>query len=132
MKDLMNIAVINFVTLWGDKEQNLSRITGYCEAAGKRGADFIVFPETALSGYDTDHDHPRAEMMHTRLAETIPGPSTEAVAEIAKKYGIGTYCQLPIDPDLATAVDAGEIEFVMEDGLDPIVEMLKQRTAEEK
>ena len=52
--------------------------------------------------------------------------------EIAKKYGIGTYCQLPIDPDLATAVDAGEIEFVMEDGLDPIVEMLKQRTAEEK
>ena len=44
----------------------------------------------------------------------------------AKKYGIGTYCQLPIDPDLATAVDAGEIEFVMEDGLDPIVEMLKE------
>ena len=95
MKDLMNIAVINFVTLWGDKEQNLSRITGYCEAAGKRGADFIVFPETALSGYDTDHDHPRAEMMHTRLAETIPGPSTEAVAEIAKKYGLYVVFGMP-------------------------------------
>lgn len=95
MKDLMNIAVINFVTLWGDKEQNLSRITGYCEAAGKRGADFIVFPETALSGYDTDYDHPRAEMMHTRLAETIPGPSTEAVAEIAKKYGLYVVFGMP-------------------------------------
>lgn len=47
--------------------------------------------------------------------------------EIAKKHGIETYCQLPVDPDLAAAVDAGEIEFVMEDGLDPIVEMLRKR-----
>ena len=51
--------------------------------------------------------------------------------EIAKKYGIETYCQLPIDPDLAAAVDKGEIEFVMNDELDPIVEMLKKK-AEEK
>ena len=51
--------------------------------------------------------------------------------EIAKKYGIETYCQLPIDPDLATAVDKGEIEFVMNDELDPIAEMLKKK-AEEK
>ena len=51
--------------------------------------------------------------------------------EIAKKYGIETYCQLPIDPDLAAAVDKGEIEFVMNDELDPIAEMLKKQ-AEEK
>lgn len=47
--------------------------------------------------------------------------------EIAKKHGIETYCQLPVDPDLAAAVDAGEIEFVMEDGLDPIVSMLRKK-----
>ena len=58
MKDIMNIAVVNFATEWGNKQSNLKRILEYCEAAGKRGADFIVFPETALISYDTDKDHP--------------------------------------------------------------------------
>lgn len=48
----------------------------------------IVFPETALSGYDNDLDHIGMDKMHCRIAETIPGPSTEQVAEIAKKYGM--------------------------------------------
>ena len=50
--------------------------------------------------------------------------------EIAKKYGIETYCQLPIDPDLAAAVDKGEVEFQMDDELDPIVAMLKKKAEE--
>ena len=65
MKDIMNIAVVNFATEWGNKQSNLKRILEYCEAAGKRGADFIVFPETALISDDTDKDHPQSEMMHT-------------------------------------------------------------------
>lgn len=44
-----------------------------------------MFPETALSGYDNDLDHIGMDKMHCRIAETIPGPSTEQVAEIAKK-----------------------------------------------
>lgn len=84
----MNIAVVNFRADWGNKEANLNRIIGYCEAAGKRRADFIVFPETALTGYENDADKPRCEKMHTLLAETIPGPSTEAVAEYARKYNM--------------------------------------------
>lgn len=51
MKDIMNIAVVNFATEWGNKQSNLKRILEYCEAAGKRGADFIVFPETALINF---------------------------------------------------------------------------------
>ena len=50
--------------------------------------------------------------------------------EIAKKYGIETYVELPIDPDLAAAVDKGEIEFLMNDELDPIAEMLKRKAEE--
>lgn len=88
MKDIMNIAVVNFKAAWGDKAVNLNRIAGYCEAAGKSGADFIVFPETALTGYENDAGKPRSEKMHTRLAETIPGPATDAIAEYAKKYNM--------------------------------------------
>lgn len=86
MKDIMNLALVNYSTVWGDKEANLARILEYCDAAGKRGADFVVFPETALTGYGNDAGKERGEKMHCRLAETIPGPATGAVAEYAKKY----------------------------------------------
>jgi len=46
----------------------------------------IVFPETALTGYDNEVEKPRAEKMHVLQAETIPGNSTNGIAEIARKY----------------------------------------------
>lgn len=110
MKDIMNIAVVNFATEWGNKQSNLKRILEYCEAAGKRGADFIVFPETALSGYDTDKDHPQSEMMHTKLAETIPGPSTEKVAEMAERYGMYIVFGMPEKENDAVYNSAAIIE----------------------
>ncbi|MBU5628050.1 carbon-nitrogen hydrolase family protein [Oscillibacter sp. MSJ-2] len=88
-KDIINIAVVNFNALWGNKQQNLSRIIEYTDIAGKNGVEMIVFPETALSGYDDDSAHiDRGEKMHTVLAETIPGPSTDVLTEIAQRYGI--------------------------------------------
>lgn len=88
MKDIMNIAVVNFTAIWGNKETNLKRIKEYSEAAGKRGADMVVFPETALCGYDDDEGKPRAEKMHALLAETVPGPATDEIAKITKKYNM--------------------------------------------
>jgi hypothetical protein len=38
----------------------------------------IIFPETALSGYDDDESNIEySQKMHCILAETIPGPATE-------------------------------------------------------
>ena len=85
MKDIMNVAVVTYEPRWGDKERNLNRIIGYLECAAARGANLVVLPETALTGYDADLDHEGDERMHHRLAEPIPGPSTEAVAEATKK-----------------------------------------------
>lgn len=49
----------------------------------------LVFPETALTGYDVEAPEvAREERMHRRLAEPVPGPSTEAIARLAKKYGM--------------------------------------------
>ncbi|MCD8098892.1 MAG: carbon-nitrogen hydrolase family protein [Lachnospiraceae bacterium] len=88
MKHVINIAVVNFYAEWGNKENNLARILDYTEAAGKRGADMLVMPETCLTGYMDEEGKSRTEKMHARLAETIPGPSTEKVAELARKYGM--------------------------------------------
>lgn len=88
MKNIMTVATVNFTADWGNKESNLERILEYTEAAGKRGADLVIIPETALTGYDDDPQPEFADKMHVRLAEPIPGASTMAVAEIAKKYGM--------------------------------------------
>lgn len=88
MKDIIQLAVVNFTAVWGDKEANLKRMEEYCISAGKQGADLILFPETALTGYDNDTDHPRTDKMHCRLAEAIPGCATSRLAEAAKKYNM--------------------------------------------
>ena len=96
VKDVMNLAVVNFHAVWGDKECNLKRILEFSKAAGKRGADMVVFPETALSGYGDDPATTvRAEKMHAKVAETIPGPSTQALAEVAKKYDMYIIIGMP-------------------------------------
>ena len=87
MKDILNLAVVNFAPVWGDKEKNLSRILEYIDAAGRQGVQMIVFPETALTGYDVESgDLEREARMHRRLAEPIPGPASNAVFALAKKY----------------------------------------------
>lgn len=87
-KDVLTLATVCFEPVWGDKEANLNRMIGYAECAAKRGADFVLFPETALTGYDLDPDKSGADQMHHRLAEPIPGPSSEAMAKIARELGI--------------------------------------------
>ncbi|MGB6866922.1 MAG: carbon-nitrogen hydrolase family protein [Candidatus Aminicenantaceae bacterium] len=98
--DVVTIACVNFNTDWGNKEQNLERIKGYVTAAAKRGADIILFPELALTGYENG---PGAKM-HKENAETIPGPSTNALAELTRKLGVYVIVGMPEksseDPDV--------------------------------
>ncbi|MBR4695426.1 MAG: Mrp/NBP35 family ATP-binding protein [Selenomonadaceae bacterium] len=52
----------------------------------------------------------------------IFGPSKSA--QIAEHYGIDTFCRLPLDPKIASAVDAGEVELVKEDAIQPVMDLL--------
>lgn len=88
MKDVMNVAVVTYEPSWGNKEKNLNRIIGYIECAAARGANLVVLPETALTGYDADLTHEGDERMHHQLAESIPGPSSNAVADAIRNLGI--------------------------------------------
>ncbi len=47
-------------------------------------------------------------------------------AEVAKRYGIGSYATLPMDPAVASLVDAGEIErYDAHDALKPILDVIQ-------
>jgi len=65
----------------GDKAHNMRSMATYIKEAKKQKADIILFPELALTGYVTkDRTY--------ELAETIPGPSTEKIAKLAKENHI--------------------------------------------
>ena len=48
------------------------------------------------------------------------------VEKIAKEYGIAHYARLPIDPVVATMVDAGEVESVSGEHIAPIVDYIEK------
>lgn len=75
-----------------DKQANLEKISELIAEAGSRGVDFLVFPEASLQGY-VDFAIPRgtaAQADQTKrlleAAETIPGPATEALGELAARH----------------------------------------------
>ena len=46
--------------------------------------------------------------------------------KIAKEYGIAHFARLPIDPVVATMVDAGEVESVSGEHIAPIVDYIEK------
>lgn len=88
MKDIITVAVVNFKVEAANKASNLSRMCGFAEAAAKRGADLVLFPEMCLFGYDYYVDESVSQQEKIDTAETIDGPSCLALAEITQKYGI--------------------------------------------
>ena len=65
-------------------DENLKRTVKAAEDAAKKGAQIICTQELFRSYYfcqNEDHEN-------FKLAETIPGPSTDALSKVAKKYNV--------------------------------------------
>lgn len=95
MKDIINVSTVAFNAKWGDKECNLNRILGYIEAAVAKGSNLIVFPEMSLTGYDDEEEKEKKDKMQYKLAETIPGKSSNKIAELTKKLGVYVVFGMP-------------------------------------
>ncbi|MCP4693848.1 MAG: carbon-nitrogen hydrolase family protein [Desulfobacterales bacterium] len=105
-QETVSVACVNFRTAWGDKAANLAKIKILTADAARQGADIIVFPELALSGYQCGEDvgkdigEGRGEEMkpcemHRDLSETIPGPSTMEMAELAAELNVYVIFGMP-------------------------------------
>jgi N-carbamoylputrescine amidase len=77
----LTVAVCQYATVLGDKERNVALSLEWLERAGERGAGLVVLPELITTGYAL----PGEAMLD--LAETVPGPTTERWAEMARKHG---------------------------------------------
>ncbi len=77
----MNVAAVQFKATKGDYDASLSRLTPLLEQACP-GADLVVLPEMALTGYL--FDSPAAAR---RVAEPADGPTFHALSAFARRHG---------------------------------------------
>lgn len=75
----LRVALIQQDTVWQDPEANLARARGFVQAAAKAGARVAVFPELFSLGFT---------MAPEPFAESIPGPTSEALSELSREFDI--------------------------------------------
>lgn len=83
MKDKVRIAAVQMDPKLKKKEENLEKILLKAKDATGEGAEFIVFPECALTGYMFNS---RKEALAS--AEIVPGPATERLEALCHELGI--------------------------------------------
>src|SRR5262245_13504892 len=80
---MWKIAVVQMDCRLADRTHNLAVIRSRLKQCAEQGARLIVFPECILSGYGfTSREQAWPH------AETIPGPSTQALADDCRQFGV--------------------------------------------
>ena len=88
MKKKIKLALAQISSKRENKKANLQKIEKFTIKAKEQGANLVIFPELSLTGY----------VLHDQvyeLAETILGPSTKKVEELAKETGMHIIFGMP-------------------------------------
>lgn len=86
MKDQVHVAVGQVANVeWLNPRANVDRLVADVEQIASEGpVDLIAFPELIVQGYVTERD-PEFGRRYARIAEPVPGPTTEALGKAAKR-----------------------------------------------
>jgi predicted amidohydrolase len=77
-----------------DKVRNLKRFVELIDEAAGQGVDILVLPETGLQGYADfalptgSKEGAEQKRYYFREAETIPGPATQRIGDLARRHGM--------------------------------------------
>jgi len=88
MKEKIKLSLIQMSTQRENKKANLKKMEMLTAKAKTQGADLAIFPELSLTGYVI-----RDQLYE--LSETIPGPSTQKIEELAKRTGLHIIFGMP-------------------------------------
>lgn len=94
----LRVALIHASISWNDKDKNITKLLALNEEAAQKGSRIIVNTELATTGYAFLS---RREI--APLAESVPGPTTEAFGRISKEYGCYICIGMP-ERDLKTGI----------------------------
>jgi len=98
MKAVVKASLVQFASDWLQTERNTARLTAFAETEASAGQALIVFPELCNTGYITPFEveepcgfpgktYAEFAAAYMRAAETVPGPTTDALCEVTRKYG---------------------------------------------
>jgi predicted amidohydrolase len=102
----VKVAAVQCSSDLGAVEANRKKLTTLCEEAAANGAKIIVLPEAAVTGYLSQDLHTNWRLKGRPIerayegkdplpfAETVPGPSTDHFAALAKRLGV--YVTVPL------------------------------------
>ncbi|MGA3109796.1 MAG: carbon-nitrogen hydrolase family protein [Candidatus Bathyarchaeia archaeon] len=79
------VAVAQMNCALGNVRHNLQKIKTLAQRAARREVDMVCFPELATTGYALNRSW-------RKLAEIIPGPSSDALGRIASEHGFYLIC----------------------------------------
>jgi predicted amidohydrolase len=87
--EYVHVAAIQMLPATGDPKANVARAERLVrQAVGEHGAELVILPETALTGYASP-EKGKLTLEQTRaLAETVPGPSVNHFAALARELGV--------------------------------------------
>jgi predicted amidohydrolase len=88
MKEKIKLALAQVSSKRENKKENIHKIEETTKKAKEHGADLVIFPELILTGYVV-----RDQIYE--LAETIPGPSTQRIEQLAKDTGMHIIFGMP-------------------------------------
>ena len=78
----MQVAGVQMNVLFAQVDKNLNAMKQHYKRARQNGAELVVFPECATTGYCFE-----SAVEAYPLAESIPGPATEYFASVCRDYG---------------------------------------------
>jgi N-carbamoylputrescine amidase len=81
----LTVAAVSTCNWIGRPLEALKDMRAWTEKAANQGAELVLFPELNLTGY-VQHEGVR------QFAETIPGPSTDRVIDLAREMGVTLAC----------------------------------------
>lgn len=85
-QECATVCTVNFQPTFGDKDANLESMKAYIDQAAEAGANILVFPEMALTGYawaaadDTEAENGKTVV---EIAEALDGEYAAQIAELA-------------------------------------------------
>src|SRR3972149_5051312 len=88
MKEKIILSLAQISSKRENKKENLQKIEKLTIKAKEQAADLVIFPELSLTGYVI-----RDQIYE--LAETIPGPATKKIEDIARKTGMHIIFGMP-------------------------------------
>ncbi len=110
MKNKIKLALAQISSKRENKADNLRKFEELILKAKQQEADLVIFPELSLTGYIVK------DQIY-ELAETIPGPSTQKVEEIARKTGMHVIFGMPELSEKTKATVFNSAVFVGPQGL---------------